>query len=212
MKAKIKNGSTWKLNVVNQTLNDQGILQYSSCCGGVAHGSTGHLNLIFGEVVPVIRNGGFEAAADGSKEKNWNVIGGKVPECWHFAARNSGTVELRKDPEKQGNTYLHIKGDRSYISQRVIPKKHEKPKFETYRVEGRVRGKGELRVSILGGKKQNTAPNSTIRVDTKTWQNFSVVIECVANALYLRVTGELDLDDIRVSPCTGQANAEIDAF
>ena len=79
-------------------------------------------------------------------------------------------------------------------------------------MEGRVRGKGELRVSILGGKKQNTAPNSTIRVDTKDWQNFSVVIECVASALYLRVTGELDLDDIRVSPCTGQANAEIDAF
>ncbi|OQA83818.1 MAG: hypothetical protein BWY31_02757 [Lentisphaerae bacterium ADurb.Bin242] len=217
MKAKIIDGAIWKFNVLNQSLNEKGLPQYSSCSGGIAHGSEGHLNMVFGEVVPLIRNGGFETLEDykptGKKDSDWDVPGGKIPALWYLARKNTGKIEIVSDSDKKSNHYLRVTGNRSYISQRFIPKKDQKSKVETYRVEGRVRGNGVLQVTILGDRRQNAAPNSEITLkDLNTWQDFSVVIECKANALYLQVTGTVELDDIRVAPCTENANAEIDAF
>ena len=211
---RIEDGSTWKLNIGRVAAAGNGKLQVSSMCNGIFHGIESYRTLAFGEKGAIIRNGDFEDVGKPKIKKHlkkqWDYVSGNVPLHWFFNENNTGKVEMRSDDDvPSGKHYLRISGKYAFVEQNMtIPK--SKP--DRYAVNMMVRGKGELLIRLR--KNGKYSKGIMRKIDSKKWIPLHGVIDCVPDAKRIvfscRITGTLDLDDIRV---TAEAPEEMpDAF
>ena len=199
---KVKDGSTWKLNIARVAVTDQGKQEASSMCNGVFHGSEAHRTLAFGEKGAIVRNGDFEDVGKPKIKKHlkkqWEYVSGNVPLHWDFNENNTGKIEMRSDSPSSGKYYLHVSGVNAFVEQGMtIP--GNKP--ERYAVGMMARGKGTLLIRLR--KNGKYSKGILQKIDSEKWIPVHGVIDLVPDAKRIvftcRITGTLDLDDTRVT-------------
>ena len=197
----IREGSTWKLNIGRAALNKEGKMEYSSMCAGLFHGSSGHRTMAFGERGAIVKNGDFEETGKPRikkhLKKHWEYRSGTVPLQWWLNEGNTGAIEVRTGDAASGNSYIRVAGLNAFVEQPMtIPA--DRP--ERYSFTMRVRGRGELLVRIRN-RLGKYFGNALQKIDSGQWIPVSGIIDCVPdgrNMFTLRITGTLDIDDVRV--------------
>ena len=171
-------------------------------CNGVFHGSEAHRTLAFGEKGAIVRNGDFEDVGKPKIKKHlkkqWGYVSGNVPLHWFFNENNTGKVEMRSDSPASGKYYMRITGQYAFVEQEMkIPE--DKPTH--YAVSMRARGKGTLLIRLR--KNGKYSKGILQKIDSEKWIPVHGVIDLVSDAKRIvftcRITGTLDLDDIRVT-------------
>ncbi len=202
---KISDGETWKINIARSAVTDDGKMETSSWSTGIFHGSSMHRTVAFGEAGALLKNGDFEDVAKPvikkHLKKQWDYVSGTVPLHWAFNENNTGKVEVRNDNAPSGKNYLRIEGTNAFFGQyRPFP-----PDVRQISVQMKVRGKGELFTRVFG--KQNEGFMTKVDSPDK-WTDVTGTIRIPEkpNAFWLRVTGTLDFDDIRVLPVSNDDN------
>ncbi|MBO5761691.1 MAG: DUF4838 domain-containing protein [Lentisphaeria bacterium] len=201
LKLTIGEGETWKVNVGRVALLDNGKSEASAWAGAAFHGSDVHRTVAFGEKGAMIKNGDFEDLVaprrklSSGKPNKWKFVSAKVPKYWNFNENNFGSVEIRNDKPFSGKNYMRIIGKNSFVGQFGTWPKDTK----VISVTMKVRGKGEILTRVFGKKKEGFL--SKINSPDK-WTEIkgTITLPELAKAMWLRITGTLDIDDVQVAP------------
>ena len=196
---KLYDGDLWKVNFGRSAVNPQGILRGSSASGGIFHGSEHYRTALFGEKT-ILQNGNMEEVTKPTLRKNvkkeWTYLSSEVPDCWVFGPYNPGNLQLHKgNAAPSGKNYIHISGRNAFIGQRLSIPRGVKEVF----LSMKVRGQAEIYSRIYGRKQAQKG--FLKKVDTKgKWETLSGNIPLPENAsfFWIRITGEVDLDDVSI--------------
>ncbi len=210
LKGKIADGDVWRINVARCALTDAGKAESSSWSGGgVFHGSEVHRSVAFGAEGAIVKNGDMEDCGkprlDKNPARNWEYLSADVPLHWSFNENNRGKAELVSTGAPFGRHFLRLQGTNAFVEQVIaIPA----GATDTFGVNLVARGKGELCLSLRDatGKYHNSIIK---KFDTDKWETISGLLQCDVpgrTVLALRITGEIDLDNIRMSAETSLAN------
>ncbi len=212
LQLKVADGVVWRINVARGALDDSGKMQSSSCSAGVFHGSEVHRSVAFGKTGAILRNGDLEDLVPARvrtfkdpNRKDWDYRSKTVPKFWYFNENNIGSVEMRSDTPAAGKWYMRITGTNSFIGQALsVPGKE----VSRYSVSLRARGKGEFLLRLLVKGKYYGGRQTVEKLDSPDrWVTVSSTIECPpgeAATFYMRVTGTVDADDIRIAPAAAE--------
>ncbi|MBP5183368.1 MAG: hypothetical protein J6331_10125, partial [Lentisphaeria bacterium] len=207
---KIRDGSTWKINIARGARKKNGKHELSSwSANGVFHGSDVHRSVAFGSLGAILRNGDAEdlvrakvpPKAKNSSRNPWEFSGGVVPKFWSFNENNTGKAAVRQDSPASGKNYVSLEGTNSFVDLYTNEKEKAPGRYE---ITLAVRGEGELFVSMRVDGKYYKAKNSSIKPSSKEkWSDHTLLIDTPApkglyRVLALRVTGKIDVDHIRV--------------
>lgn len=204
----IVEGVVWRFNVARAALDDSEKMQQSSCSNGVFHGSEVHRSMAFGKTGAILRNGDLEDIIEAKERKStrsnrkyWEYLSNTVPKFWYFNENNTGSIEMCEDEPASGKWYMKIKGRNAFVGQKISLPGKERAK---YKVSAQARGDGEVLLRLLsGGKYYGGEQNLKQLTASEKWTEVSSIIECPSSKnqfFYLRITGEIDIDDARISP------------
>lgn len=196
---KIKDGETWKFNIARSATGEDGTQQSSSTCNGIFHGSEVYRTLAFGEAGAILKNGDFEDAAKPKLKKNpklnWEYPNNLAPLHWTFNANNKGKAWLLSASAPSGKNVLRVEGVNAFFGQYLtVP-----PAVKQVSVSMQVRGKGEI-LTRLFGKTQSGFETKVDSADQWKTVRGSITVPEGTNAFWIRVTGLLDFDDVKILP------------
>ena len=212
LKVKLRDGLVWRINVGRFALADSGRMQGSSWSAGVFHGSDVHRTVAFGKQGAILRNGDLEDLT-GPKirkkrnpaKKEWVYGSGSVPNFWFFNENNTGSVEMRNDSPASGKQYMRVSGLNAFIGQ-VLTLPAKMP--GRFRITARVRGRGEALLLLYRNGRYFRGDQKRKSFDSPgAWITLSNEIECPEGknlTFYMRITGTVDIDDIRILPVDGE--------
>ncbi|MFA6931451.1 MAG: DUF4838 domain-containing protein [Lentisphaeria bacterium] len=204
----ISDGIVWRINVARAALDSSEKLQSSSCSGGIFHGSEVHRSVAFGKTGAILRNGDLEDLVSARvrnfkdpQRKDWEYHSQTVPKFWFFNENNIGRVEMRSDSPAAGKWYMRIAGTNAFVGQPLTTSAQNSSK---YSLSLQARGTGELLLRFLvNGKYYKGQQNIENLASSENWTGIATNIEYPAGekaTFYMRITGNIDVDDIRISP------------
>lgn len=203
----LKDGDFWKINIGRSALGKDGKRELSSIIGYWFQVNERYKVFAFGSSGPILRNGDFEDLGAPMVQKNdagkeWKFSSETVPLHWTYLPVNPGIAEARTDNPASGKHYLRVQpGASNYpiVTQLLRCNDDGVKKFF---VSMKVRGTGNLKVSIYSNRTNKYLDSLEERVDSNDWRTFSHTFEFDApgpKSLFIHVnSGALDLDDVKV--------------
>ncbi len=203
----IKDGDFWKINIGRCAVGKDGKRELSSIIGYWFQETQYYKIFAFGVTGPLLLNGDFEDLGappppETKAKETWKFLSEKVPLHWTYLPANVGVAEARTDNPSAGKYYLRIDPNSRYpyVTQ---PIRNTDDSVKKYFVSMKVRGKGNLQVSIYSNRTSQYLATAKYSPNSDAWQTFAHTFEFDAagpKSLFIRVaTAPLDIDDVRIA-------------
>lgn len=201
----IQDGETWKINVARNRRLLDGLSQSSSWSHGAFHGAEAFRAVSFGRTA-LLKNGDFEDAVVPNKHQKrtgWEFVGNSVPAHWSFHEGHPGTGALVEGGAASGRRHLRITD--GWIHQKLNPSAEYR---DGLLIRASARGKGVLSLCmyLYDRDTAKNIPGKTlgeVAVSSPQWTPIEAFYRCEDNKvlrLAFWITGEIDLDDVTVTP------------
>lgn len=159
------------------------------------------------ETVPtnLLGHGGFEQAVSAAQVEQgpgWRFADDRAPQGWAFNNAHPGTVTLLTGTAAEGQQFLRL--GNGWMFQLVSPPLEYREDLH-FRVKARGKGQLELVTYLYARASGECLGGETLRtqeLDAAAWQEVDGVYSCTDDKVLrfaLHTTGEIDLDDARVT-------------